>query len=158
MRKLPRPQRTCIFCGGKGLTYEHAFAEWLQACLKSDQSEHYFGDHDLWPNHVTHTIKKWGGDPYHRRLRIVCKSCNGGWMSDLQQAVKSYLVPLLEGRNYILSLTAQEIMAAWATMSVMVSEYFVRPEKRSITQDERREFWLSGKPPTTFKIWIGRYA
>ena len=154
----PRPQRTCIFCGGKGLTREHAFAEWLRPYLRSAQPEHYFGDHELLPTGTTSAVKKWSGDPHSRRLRVVCKTCNEGWMSKLQQTAKPYLVPLVDGQNCVLGETAQNVLAAWGAMSVMVSEHFVRPAKRAISKEERQHLWLRGTPPETFKIWIGHYA
>lgn len=158
-KSLPRPQRTCIFCGGKGLTREHAFADWLRPYLRSAQPEHYFGDHDVLPSGGTaSSIKKWSGDPHSRRLRVVCRTCNEGWMSKLQQAAKPYLLPLVEGRSCVLGETAQSILAAWGAMSVMVSEHFARPSKRAISKEERQHLWLHGTPPETFKIWIGHYA
>jgi hypothetical protein len=79
-------------------------------------------------------------------------------MSKLQQAAKPYLVRLAEGQNSLLGETAQNILAAWCTMSVMVSEHLTRPFKRAISKQERQHLWLHGTPPKTFKIWIGNYA
>jgi hypothetical protein len=79
-------------------------------------------------------------------------------MSKLQQVAKPHLLPLVEGQNCVLGETAQSILAAWGTMSVMVSEHFVRPSKRAISNEQRTHLWLRGAPPETCKMWIGRYA
>jgi hypothetical protein len=153
-----RPQRTCIFCGGKGLTYEHAFAAWLKPYLASTQTEYFAGDNDLYPSHVSHSVKKWSGTPYSRRLRIVCKTCNNGWMGKLQEAAKPLLVPLLNGSACVIGIAQLMTLSSWAAMSTMVSEYFVTPDKRAISQSDRGHLWLTGSPPESFKIWIGCYA
>lgn len=63
------------------------------------------------------------GEPQSGRLRVVCASCNNGWMSDLQQEAKPHLLPLIKGETYLLHRNAQKTLAAWIAMFAMVAEH-----------------------------------
>ena len=63
------------------------------------------------------------GEPQSGRLRVVCASCNNGWMSDLQQEAKPHLLPLIKGETYLLHRNDQKTLAAWIAMFAMVAEH-----------------------------------
>jgi hypothetical protein len=51
----------------------------------------------VYPDRVSKVVEWRAGDTHSRTIKRVCKSCNSGWMSRLQQAAKPILVPMLMG-------------------------------------------------------------
>jgi hypothetical protein len=153
---MHKSQKFCIFCNGTGLTKEHTWADWLRNYLPKGEDSHSFFSGIVHPTHMESSVKKRQGSARSRKLRIVCKSCNGGWMSDLQQKAKPILIPLINGETVVLDKEKQKIIAAWATMSCMVAEFF-SPEKAAISKAEREWLWKNGTAPENWKIWVGNY-
>jgi hypothetical protein len=117
--------KPCAYCGQvmtkakvnvpNKMTEEHGFPKWIAP---------YLGDLS---GGVTHTIRdgvrgpilrQWEADTFDIVARKVCRRCNEGWMNDLERAVRPHLVPLLQGRRWVLDAPAQRIMAAWAIADV----------------------------------------
>jgi hypothetical protein len=153
---MARPQRFCIFCGKSGLTHEHVWADWLKNYIPKDMTEHNSLAVTVYPTHSDLRRKKRSGDLRSRRLRIVCKNCNNGWMAKLQEKAKPYLLPLISGEVTVLDERAQAVVAAWMTMFSMVAEHFDLT-KVSTSARQRYDFWKNQKPPATWKIWTGDY-
>jgi hypothetical protein len=153
---MARPQRFCIFCRKPGLTYEHVWPDWLKKYVPKDMTEYSSLSVIVHQTHSEPRRKKRSGDPRSRRLRVVCKPCNTGWMGKLQERAKSYLLPLIHGDAASLDTTAQTAVSAWITMFVMVAEYF-DPSKVATSQEQRSYFLENGTPPSNWKIWIGDY-
>jgi hypothetical protein len=150
------PPRTCIFCGKGSLTHEHVWADWLKRYIPKDMPEYTSLSAIVHPTHSELKRKKHSGDIQSRRLRVVCQSCNNGWMSQLQERAKPYLLPLIAGEVTAFNVTGQKVLAAWITMFVMVAEHF-DGYKVATTMKQRRYFYLYREPPAFWKIWIGDY-
>lgn len=151
-----RPTGACIFCGSSDLSREHVWADWLKEYIKKDALNHSRMDATLHPTISEYERQKVSGDLRSHRLKVVCRSCNSGWMSRLQKQAKPYLLPLLKGETVSIDAAAQEIISAWITMFVMVAEYF-NPYKVSTSQEQRRRFFDDPKCPVNWKIWIGDF-
>jgi hypothetical protein len=96
------------------------------------------------------------GDTQSQRIRVVCKNCNNGWMSRLQQESKPLLVPFFEGRWPDIHRKTQGTLAAWATMFTMVLE-FADTTTRFTTQEERTSFFKTKQSPTNWFVYVGRF-
>jgi hypothetical protein len=153
---MPKAQRRCIFCRGTGLTKEHVWADWLKGYIPKDMTDYSSLSATVHETHAEFGHQKHGGDLRSRTLRVVCKSCNNGWMSQLQQRAKPYLLPLILGDVTAFDARAQEILSAWVAMFVMVAEHFDRYKVVS-SQKERRFLWKNQKTPSNWKIWIGDF-
>jgi hypothetical protein len=77
-------------------------------------------------------------------------------MSELQNAAKSTLIPLITGKSIFLNLDRQKILAAWSTMSVICAEYFY-PNRAAISVTGRRWLYNTQTAPNDFRIWIGHF-
>jgi hypothetical protein len=99
---------------------------------------------------------KRNGSRLTRQMRRVCRSCNSGWMSQLQMAAHPLVEPLVRGEPIWLSPEDRAVVAAWATMTAMVGEY-TDPESVGGTDAERRSLMTTGAPPASWRIWIARY-
>jgi len=153
--------KRCIFCRSHDkLTSEHIFGEWTKRYLPKTHNKHDFQDVKVpLPGVHEYSQKKIrAGDPILSHVRVVCGSCNSGWMSDLQNRAIPVLTPLFEGRFENLDVAAQTTLAAWSAMATMTSEFLARdPQKIVVTQAER--WWLKDNltAPSNWRIWIGRY-
>jgi hypothetical protein len=150
----------CIFCGGVKLSKEHAFAKWLHPHLpmKPIANHEAFSEHIL----LTHTdskVKVRSGDPHSGTVRVVCETCNTGWMSSLQEAARPALLPMVQGKRSSLHKRHLQNLCGWVAMFVMVNEW--REKNRAfagVSQEERSFLMENGVPPKTWKIWIGELA
>ena len=90
-----------------------------------------------------------------RKLRVVCRECNSGWMSTLENAAKPMLTKILEDSSFTLSQFDQACLARWLAMKTIVGEH---AEKGiSVTPlNDRKLFKDEGKIPDYFAIYIGR--
>jgi hypothetical protein len=90
------------------------------------------------------------------RLREVCRQCNGGWMSALEQGVRTPFERMWQP-NYLLGFTAlsrEEVksVAAWAVKTAWVRER-VGSQKTTTTPEMRHEFASSRTPPPFTSVW-----
>lgn len=115
--------RTCIFCetplrGGKlgNKSDEHIIPKWLQVEL------------GVWAD-LSQEITTCGDDQEqlrsHNLLAFVCgnvcRSCNEGWMSRLEVAVKPTLMSLVRQERSVTSLSAEEakVISFWAAKTAI---------------------------------------
>jgi hypothetical protein len=156
---MAKPQRFCIFCGSPGLSREHVFADWLRNYVPRDLERHTQKHSIVGPRMEVwaESTRKFSGDPRSRRVPVVCRPCNQGWMGKMQERAKPYLLPLILGQSSKLRPTGQSAVAAWATMAVMVAEH-VDPRVVTVPPPERTKFMNTLQPPKTWHIWLARYV
>jgi hypothetical protein len=78
-------KRECLFCGGLCNSREHVIPEWLSKMME-------IRDFAFQPAHFTDRKGLQLRPPIkceHFRTRQVCKTCNSGWMSDLEGWAKA---------------------------------------------------------------------
>jgi hypothetical protein len=163
-RKRPNPIAKCIFSepshSHKPLDREHVWGKWLRPFVRTNLNKHHLQSRTIGrPGTLDVTERTLrAGDPLLSHVRVVCKRCNSGWLSEIQNAAKQPLIPLIEGRRTVLSGSAQDIIAVWCAMATVTAEYLTRDETAvAISQVERD--WLRDHrtPPENWKIWIGYY-
>lgn len=142
------------------LDNEHIWGQWLSTYVRSGTNKHHLQATTIGQPGTLHVreTKLRTGDPLRSKLKIVCKACNSGWMSGLQDAAKKILIPLIEGRRTGLAETAQTTIAAWCTMATMTGDYLSHDATAvGISQKERDWFRDHKAPPENWRIWIGHY-
>ncbi len=92
-----------------------------------------------------------------RRARCVCATCNNGWMSEIVEAAKPALLPLIEGKRCRLSSDDKSRITAWIAVAVTVSEFEDR-EHITVPRHHRDWLWTTRTAPPDWKIWLGDYA
>jgi hypothetical protein len=159
-------RRQCIFCERQPpeviITKEHLFADWLRGTFpRTSETTHTLGILE-WagtPGRVPsrETRKRGQGHSGSKKIRNVCNTCNETWLSnDVEVPAKPILIPLLNGEQSEIIHYMQQILAAWATKTVMTAEY-VHPSKVVIHQTERTWFRENLTPPNGWNVWIGSY-
>lgn len=158
---MSKPPGICIFCGRTGLSKEHVWANWMRdhlpEFLKTATATNLrmqIGPDWRSLEQIYETSKVSTGAPRSRKLRVVCRKCNSGWMSELQVAARPYLEALIEGRWQRLSIQAQAAVARWACMFTIVYER-TDPRTAAIDVLQRELFFKTGEMPPSWSVWIG---
>jgi hypothetical protein len=150
---MPQQFGRCIFCGGRGLTKEHVWPNWLRGVLDPSITtpRHFYSTSGFGRRR---SFAHRAGSIESRRLRIVCERCNTGWMSRLQNNAKSRLLPLIRGQYISLTEADHKILAAWSMMFTMIIE-FLDPMTLATPQRERMEFSRIPVPNNNWMVWFG---
>ncbi len=155
-------RRICIFCGVEGkISKEHVFGLWLKELFPRDEHTTHKSIYTAWldesgPHSPAEKRDQPQGHVGSKQLKVVCRRCNSGWLSQLENRIQPTLLPLITGERRNLTEGEQALLATWAAKIAMVAEHF-RPIDHGISQDERT--WLMNEltPPTKWFVWIAAY-
>lgn len=153
----------CIFCGGGGLTKEHIFADWMRALLPRTPSDMHthgrigFGVDEQGEVQRLLATKKRQGSAASKKLRVVCRCCNNGWMSRLDEAAKPIILRLAQAEAFTLGQEDAHTLSGCLAKMTMVAE-FQEPSSVIARQVERAYLKRRGIPPPTWSIWIGLHG
>jgi hypothetical protein len=144
----------CIFCNGTRLNEEHVLGKWSKPFVPRT-IPNYKQLQAL--QHLTHSdfqVRKRAGDPRSLKVTCVCRDCNSGWMSDIQNTLKPLGIAMCTGKTIRLDPKAQLAIATWSAMVAMTAEYD-HPPTVAIPQGDKDFFYKNKYPPLSFRIWIG---
>lgn len=165
----PGEARTCPFCGAReGLTKEHVWPRWLRVAPgaqwlletspKGRRTEHIeprivVGDDDRYRaeaesvGHVQNLLPE---------VTVpICKSCNNGWLNDLERAVQPLLTPFLEGRGEIVAGAAQsDALAVWALKTFMTYAMTKGSQTNPFSEKDYLDLRQHRTVPAWVRLWI----
>ncbi len=149
--------RACIFCGATGasvkITREHTFSNWVNQVLTPT----IVGPDISYERRAMHgpkagTVNTWSAAVVAgHTLRAVCKSCNNGWMSELEGAVRPLIEPMIKGYNAALTTEQQITVATWATMKTAVFDY-VWTDDPVLAAGDREVIRTQNRPPASVQV------
>ena len=149
----------CIFCGQGDLSHEHFWPQWASDVLRINfhaESHIKISTVRSWKKEVvSHKRKERQGHVMTNTLRVVCRNCNSGWMSALENETKDILTPLMRGEHLDLNDEMQSKVAQWITCRVMVGEHSNK-EEVVIPFSDLNAFKENRTIPWYMNIWIGR--
>jgi hypothetical protein len=146
-------KRACAFCADTAnITGEHVWSDWISTALG--------------PRRFTITrkekdgqIKKWHPYELNQKARVVCNSCNSGWMSDLENAVKPVIQNMiLHCRETILQPSEIAILAAYAFKCTVIADHMHDNRPPFFTSTERRIFARTLTIPIGVQMWLSSMA
>jgi hypothetical protein len=159
---MAAPIAKCIFCGSPDLTKEHIFPRWSHKYMAPRKRGRVISQvGTIYHDRDERRLVKLPGQVRDWRVKCVCGgthlTCNGGWMRRIEDMAKPILVPLIQGKQRHLSASDQIIVATWAVLKAMISEY--HPTSQVSTHwTQRRLIETKGVPPTNgWSVWIGNY-
>jgi hypothetical protein len=162
------PSRECVFCGGTTLTKEHVWPQWLknQPAIGVDQLKPFprrphvsprSTRSDFFTGPITEAVVRGEEQPPHLlTVRVVCATCNNGWMASREATAQRILTPLMAGSRTDIDRGDLVKIAAWATKTAMMAEY-CQPEGLAFTASQRSRIRMRERPPHAVSVWIGRY-
>lgn len=157
---MPRKEAgKCIFCGKGNLSKEHFWPEWTSSLLPSYPANQHVERLQI----ITRVTKLKGpplvrtkpGNAWTKKIRVVCKACNNGWMSVLETAVRPILTPLICTTPHTIDAAPSLVLARWVALKIMVGEHNQRGDAVT-SPEERRVFQESLEIPKNFRIWIAK--
>ena len=107
-------KRVCVFCGGNNLSGEHVFPNWLSNLFDKKIK----GINEVRGDSLNRT---WQSSLFQDKIKAVCKTCNNGWMSNIESDVKSILPKLAftyDAHN--LASNDQRKLALWVQKTTLV--------------------------------------
>ena len=156
-RPKKQERKTCIFCGGFNLSKEHVWPNWTRKVLTDNPSPAHHEWHNTFSSKGT-VVKESGmrtrqGSTFTKKLRVVCKTCNNGWMSRLENDTKPILLTLIQGEPTLLDREQQTLLAQWIVLKVMITEWN-RPLEAFIPKVDRRAFMDNLTIPPYLEMWV----
>lgn len=157
----------CIFCEKQPpkvkISKEHIFAEWLRVLFpRSPNATHTVGIMS-WagtPGRSARTINSKVGQGHSgsKKVRAVCRECNGTWLSNLvEEPAKPLLLQMIKGERLDINSDMQQLLATWAAKTAITYDQ-IDPSRAVVLQSERT--WLKDRliPPGGWNIWAGSYS
>jgi len=142
--------RLCMFCRGRASSKEDALPLWLVRRLPTPNGVYVEAERGR------NFTKRWKAAKHDLKVRFVCKACNNGWMSRLENRAKPIVEAIFDRAISALSPTDQATLAEWAVKVSMVLEalrsgttWFYSQEERALMRGE------SAIPPRT-RVWLAK--
>jgi len=148
----PSPKRRCVFCGEGPLSAEHVFPEWIAELFREHVGTGDWG-------HSNSALKKvWFKPRLDVTAKFVCKGCNSGWLSEIENDAKPVLAPLILGRGLpvLLSLADQRVLAYWAFKTALTAS-LVSDKKLFGPEPFAELYRRKAPPPLRTVIWTAGY-
>ena len=146
----------CVFCGNAKLSNEHVWPRWLARAAPGPQQSLRVFRRRTEQAGGTQAQDEWPAPPYTIKVRAVCRRCNHGWMSELEQEVRPLMEPMLHGQSRILDRDRQKLLALWAFKTATMLE-FVYPQERAIQLSDAAWVYEHREPPPRAIVWIASY-
>lgn len=140
----------CVFCGATPLTKEHLWPDWMRRQLATSERFDYRLEQE--EDGVETRDLSFSSPPFTQTVRVVCATCNNGWMSAIEADAKPILEQLTEARGRHLHRAEQRKLAAWAFLKAIVFDH-LHPSELSIPIGHREQLYSQREPPTS-GVWI----
>ncbi|MBL4831067.1 MAG: hypothetical protein JKY55_14425 [Aliivibrio sp.] len=152
-------QNLCIFCEQSGLTKEHFWPDWLGKQIGKNESAKYIeGSIQATPklDDADEKINTRSGSVATKKFRVVCGTCNSGWMSALEEKVKPILQNAITPCDMMLNEQQLHLFSKWITMKTMLAEH-TKLNTSSIPKEDLQRFREKQTIPAYFKIYVAKH-
>lgn len=144
--------KICTFCAGRANSDEDVIPKWVLRLLRKQDGER-----------VPMRTYRFGKPPHDRlvansalKVGSVCRGCNSGWMSRLEEDVKPILTPMILGNSVKLTVRQQERLTTWMTKCAIIYESMASGEVFYNGLD-RCHFMKTQAPLISTSAWLGQY-
>jgi hypothetical protein len=157
-----RPRgRLCVWCGAAADSAEHVWPQWIAKYLP--HIKHIKAPHlvVVEAEGQEQAVESRGERvAFTTKVRCVCKSCNTGWMHELETTAEPILAPLIQGKAGAWHQWRQTVAATWAMKTAIMVEQASAPELRAIPNGIFPGFQQILRPPLPpyLQVWTAAYA
>jgi hypothetical protein len=137
--------RTCVFCGRRADSLEHVWPQWISRHLANR------GPFKLVDRTRGRTVQF--GNVLDVKIRRVCKTCNNGWMSQLETRAKPLLEPMFDGTPVTLHPNDQAVLALWSIKTLMMTDLW-HDNPDVFSPNHHWEVYQTRKPPLDVSVLI----
>jgi hypothetical protein len=144
--------KECAFCPSTAaLTGEHLWSDWINGVLP--RSGYVFKKVDA----KTKKESTWEGKELNVKARVVCNTCNSGWMSDVEgREAKPALSPLIsDTSSRVLPIGVLVSIGIFLFMKAVIADHLGTGGDPFFTIEERHRFRETLCIPPGLSMWIG---
>ena len=145
--------KVCIFCGGGGpFSAEHVLPEWTARLIGVRRVQ-------VTSSKLGVRRRPWEAvGSFGHKISSVCRGCNNGWMSGLEEIAKPILSPLIVAdRQTRLTTDQQVVVASWVWKVAILHEHV--SGATYFTEDERTCLMNGDAPPEDgVRMWVAQYS
>jgi hypothetical protein len=132
---------TCIFCDNAANSKEDLFSNWILDRVETRYP--LYRERRGKPAELTVSQKV--------KLKCVCKPCNNGWMSQIENDCVRVMGNLLEDIQLPLDEEYQQLISRWAILKSMINDT-VEEHERFFTRTECVNFKEKGEFPLAIQV------
>jgi hypothetical protein len=137
------------------MSKEHVLARWIRKRFPDDGTQQHWHRTDLDDGSVQE--RRYRIVPFELTVREVCLGCNNGWMADLETRVRPILGPMMTSSiNLPLSIDEQELLALWATKTLMVTQSTLPRDQRVVPGAHYAELLAERAAPARCRVAVAR--
>jgi len=155
---------TCIFCGQRGgLTKQHILPDRIKRLVPritpyhSVRSQRFYYNSDGSVSRIEPSQKIREGHLGNRRFRVVCQTCNNGWMNAAETNAFQYAEPLIVGRPIVLGRAAQDALETLAALILTMVD-LTDLSTSTVTEQDRRHIKDTRRIPPGWFLFLGRVS
>lgn len=142
--------RMCMFCREKASTREDAWPLWLMKRFPVSSTARIDAERS------GRNLGKWSTAKPKLQVKRLCRSCNNGWMSRLENEAKPALVSILDDEPKELDASDQTTLARWAVKTAMVLDAVDSNRPWFYSEDERQLMRVALALPKRTSVWIAK--
>ena len=145
--------KICIFCGSRANSNEDVWPKWVLKLLRKSDDEIV----PMKTHRYQQPPREYSTADSALKVGNVCEGCNNGWMSKLENEVKSILCPMILGTSGTLTASHQGRIVTWLTKTAMMYDSM---DKGEVFYDEldRHHFRKAVTPFLDTHAWLGCYS
>ena len=150
-REAVKSPRSCVFCGKSPTTREHVVGAWVAPLFPELKSIVGTGE-IIRPGKPALLYKI---PIFDQKVKAVCKACNNGWMSRIENGVAPFLGPMLvSAKKTRLRPSHQKLLATWAVKTALMLQQ-INASHEVIPNSEYEGFYAVKQPPKGYTVWVG---
>ena len=134
------------------VTNEHAIPQWIGAVLPGDGPWR----HGHTERHGDEPMRGWVKGGPDLKCKAACRTCNGGWMSQLEGRAKPVLTPVFQGYPSRLGPHDLELIAYWALKTVLMLDRCSDADHQTIAKAEYAAVYTAQTVLQSTHVWLGK--
>jgi hypothetical protein len=158
---MPQFRENCIFCRREApLSKQHVWPDWLRGIFPSQPVD---AIHSQMRTHLVDGALEFSpsgkirnGDMLTTKYRKVCRECNNGWISVVEEAAKPIAQKLILGKEFTIENDELLTFSIWISIVTVMAEYS-HPPTIAISADDVHYIYLYRRPLPLCRIYIGQY-
>jgi hypothetical protein len=145
----------CIFCSREAkLTGEHIWSAWIARLLAPHVSGFNFSYYDT----QTGELREWSQPTMDQKTKLVCKACNEGWMSEVEDSASRTLSGIVRDGSPVCLLTGGIVaLAAFSFKCAILATHMAPNEGPFFNPFIRHRFRDSLELPSSVQMWVGHF-
>ena len=139
---LPQPvvSGRCLFCDStQEITEEHVYPRWLNKVVSKDHK--FVFRKETTSGYSNPRKAQVLGSDHSAVPAVVCRSCNGGWMGDLETVNKPLIMRLMNGQMTSITVQEQARLARWAVVKAFVRDADLMLNEAGVSERPRNPDW-----------------